>query len=189
MLVIIGGCGLVDFYNLGKKVFMYRKTFYATHPNSVIGATNAELRELYLVGDLLKHFAPRITTARRNLWRPTHYRHRTSGFLLVNKCEALYFAPPRMSAAFFTISFSVSGSMICFRSAESSLIFSACVILKTAVSFSALLPFDLINSNPLAEIAGKKFARVAFDFVFRYGSPVALESGVRFAERVGDNAA
>ena len=31
---------------------MYRKTFYATHPESIYGATNEELRELYLIGDL-----------------------------------------------------------------------------------------------------------------------------------------
>ncbi|MDQ3800506.1 MAG: 5-dehydro-4-deoxy-D-glucuronate isomerase [Acidobacteriota bacterium] len=31
---------------------MYRKTFYATHPESIYGARNEELRELYLVGDL-----------------------------------------------------------------------------------------------------------------------------------------
>jgi 4-deoxy-L-threo-5-hexosulose-uronate ketol-isomerase len=31
---------------------MYRKTYYATHPGSVNGATNDELRERYLIGDL-----------------------------------------------------------------------------------------------------------------------------------------
>ncbi|HYP52002.1 MAG TPA: 5-dehydro-4-deoxy-D-glucuronate isomerase [Pyrinomonadaceae bacterium] len=31
---------------------MYRKTYYATHPGSVRGSTNDELRERYLVGDL-----------------------------------------------------------------------------------------------------------------------------------------
>lgn len=31
---------------------MYRKTFYATHPESIFGATNDELRELYQVGNL-----------------------------------------------------------------------------------------------------------------------------------------
>ncbi|HEX8072346.1 MAG TPA: 5-dehydro-4-deoxy-D-glucuronate isomerase [Pyrinomonadaceae bacterium] len=31
---------------------MYRKTYYATHPGSVDGATNAELRDRYLLADL-----------------------------------------------------------------------------------------------------------------------------------------
>jgi 4-deoxy-L-threo-5-hexosulose-uronate ketol-isomerase len=31
---------------------MYRKTYYATHPGSIKGATNEELRERYLIGDL-----------------------------------------------------------------------------------------------------------------------------------------
>lgn len=31
---------------------MYRKTYYATHPQSIDGATNEELRELYLISDL-----------------------------------------------------------------------------------------------------------------------------------------
>ena len=31
---------------------MYRKTYYATHPGSIHGATNDELRERYLIGDL-----------------------------------------------------------------------------------------------------------------------------------------
>lgn len=31
---------------------MYQKTFYATHPESIFGATNDDLRELYQVGDL-----------------------------------------------------------------------------------------------------------------------------------------
>lgn len=34
---------------------MYQKTYYATHPESIYGATNEDLRELYLVGEL---FAP-----------------------------------------------------------------------------------------------------------------------------------
>lgn len=34
---------------------MYRKTYYATHPGSIEGAGNDELRERYLIGDL---FAP-----------------------------------------------------------------------------------------------------------------------------------
>lgn len=31
---------------------MYQKTFYATHPESIHGATNEELRQLYLVSDI-----------------------------------------------------------------------------------------------------------------------------------------
>lgn len=31
---------------------MYQKTYYATHPESIYGATNDELRELYLVSDI-----------------------------------------------------------------------------------------------------------------------------------------
>ncbi len=31
---------------------MYQKTYYATHPESIFGATNEELRELYLVNDI-----------------------------------------------------------------------------------------------------------------------------------------
>jgi len=31
---------------------MYQKTYYATHPESIYGATNDELRELYLVNDI-----------------------------------------------------------------------------------------------------------------------------------------
>lgn len=31
---------------------MYRKTYYATHPDSIYGATNEDLREHYLIGDL-----------------------------------------------------------------------------------------------------------------------------------------
>ncbi len=31
---------------------MYRKTYYATHPGSIHGATNQELRERYLIGDI-----------------------------------------------------------------------------------------------------------------------------------------
>src|SRR5258705_12540911 len=31
---------------------MYRKTYYATHPGSVQGATNDELRERHLIGEL-----------------------------------------------------------------------------------------------------------------------------------------
>ncbi|MDQ4121721.1 MAG: 5-dehydro-4-deoxy-D-glucuronate isomerase [Acidobacteriota bacterium] len=31
---------------------MYHKTYYATHPESIYGATNEDLRELYLIGDL-----------------------------------------------------------------------------------------------------------------------------------------
>jgi 4-deoxy-L-threo-5-hexosulose-uronate ketol-isomerase len=31
---------------------MYQKTYYATHPRSIFGATNAELRDLYAVGNL-----------------------------------------------------------------------------------------------------------------------------------------
>jgi 4-deoxy-L-threo-5-hexosulose-uronate ketol-isomerase len=34
---------------------MYRKTYYATHPGSIDGATNEDLRDRYLIGDL---FAP-----------------------------------------------------------------------------------------------------------------------------------
>jgi 4-deoxy-L-threo-5-hexosulose-uronate ketol-isomerase len=31
---------------------MYRKTYYATHPESIHGATNEELRQRYLIGEL-----------------------------------------------------------------------------------------------------------------------------------------
>jgi 4-deoxy-L-threo-5-hexosulose-uronate ketol-isomerase len=31
---------------------MYQKTYYATHPKSMDGATNEELRDLYIIGDL-----------------------------------------------------------------------------------------------------------------------------------------
>jgi len=31
---------------------LYRKTYYATHPASIHGATNEELRERYLIGEL-----------------------------------------------------------------------------------------------------------------------------------------
>lgn len=31
---------------------MYQKTYYATHPDSIFGATNEELRDLYLVNDI-----------------------------------------------------------------------------------------------------------------------------------------
>ena len=31
---------------------MYQKTFYATHPDSIYGASNEELREIYIIGDL-----------------------------------------------------------------------------------------------------------------------------------------
>ena len=33
---------------------MYRKTFYPTHPESIYGASNEELHELYIVGELFK---------------------------------------------------------------------------------------------------------------------------------------
>jgi len=33
---------------------MYQKTYYATHPESIYGATNEDLREHYLIGDLFK---------------------------------------------------------------------------------------------------------------------------------------
>ena len=33
---------------------MYRKTYYPTHPSSIYGATNEELHELYIVGELFK---------------------------------------------------------------------------------------------------------------------------------------
>ena len=38
---------------------MYRKTYYATHPGSIDGATNDELRERYLIGEL---FTPEAIT-------------------------------------------------------------------------------------------------------------------------------
>ena len=31
---------------------MFRKTYYATHPKSIDGASNEELGEQYLIGDL-----------------------------------------------------------------------------------------------------------------------------------------
>lgn len=33
---------------------MYQKTYYATHPESIFGATNEELRELYLIEELFR---------------------------------------------------------------------------------------------------------------------------------------
>ncbi|CAN5818728.1 hypothetical protein BH20ACI4_BH20ACI4_17640 [soil metagenome] len=35
-----------------EKVIMYQKTFYATHPESIYGATNNDLRGLYLVNEI-----------------------------------------------------------------------------------------------------------------------------------------
>lgn len=34
------------------EIKMYKRTYYATHPESIYGATNQELRELYLVNDI-----------------------------------------------------------------------------------------------------------------------------------------
>ncbi len=31
---------------------MYKKTYYATHPHSIFGASNEKLRELYIVNEL-----------------------------------------------------------------------------------------------------------------------------------------
>jgi 4-deoxy-L-threo-5-hexosulose-uronate ketol-isomerase len=39
-------------YSIRRKASMYRKTYYATHPGSIHGATNDELRDRYLIGDL-----------------------------------------------------------------------------------------------------------------------------------------
>lgn len=47
---------------------MYRKTYYATHPGSIHGATNEDLRERYLMGDILPPTRFDLTIRTMNGW-------------------------------------------------------------------------------------------------------------------------